>query len=162
MLYHRLVSPPTLPKKRWQTCLLSAITSIPTSNYKGKDGSRRRRRNTKQRRNKGVKRKGAGRHVALWSRQMRPSSFDHLFKRDVTVSAGDEEQRNLKQKQIFDEMKRNLFQWPHCDCHRRQRRREKGKEKSENELHLSTTRIQIIYVLKVSWSKLSVDSKWLI
>lgn len=126
MLYYRLFSPPTLSKESWQTCLLSAITSIPTSNYKGRDRRRGKRRNTRQRQNKGLKRNGAWRHVGLWSWQMRPSSFDQFFKRDVTVTARDEEKRNLKKK-IFDEMLRNLFQWPCCNYNWRQWRKDEGK-----------------------------------
>lgn len=60
---HHLVSPPTLSKESWQTCLLSAITSIPTSNYHGRDRRRGKRRNTKQRQNKGKEKK---RSWATW------------------------------------------------------------------------------------------------
>lgn len=125
------VSPSTLSQESWQTWLLSAITSIPTSNYKGRDRRRGERRKTKQRQNKGLQRNGAGRHAALWSRQMRPSSFDQFFKRDVTVTARDEEKRHLK-KQIFDEMLRNLFQWPCCNYSGRQRRKGGRRVTSSN------------------------------
>lgn len=91
-----LVSPRASCKGSWQTtdgCLWSDNNEqAPRQITSGTD---RRHRGTKQEdkiQRRPRKTKGSGRCGALWSRQMRASSFDHFIKRNVTVTFSDEDE----------------------------------------------------------------------
>lgn len=104
-----LPSPPTC----WYACRWSRLTSrlVRGGSWQATDGclwsdnneqaprqitsgTDRRHRGTKQEdkmQRRPRKTKGSGRCAALWSRQMRESSFDHFIKRNVTVTFSDED-----------------------------------------------------------------------